>query len=81
MLNALRLTGGFEADLFQTRTGLDLQAVAPQLREAVDLGLLDIDPLRIRPTAFGLRFLNDLVARFLPGKAACEPLRSDVILC
>ncbi|MXS81662.1 radical SAM family heme chaperone HemW [Nitrosomonas oligotropha] len=68
MMNALRLTGGFDTALFQERTGLPLSAVRQQLDEAEQRGLLVYDHLRIKPTILGRRFLNDLLQIFLPGK-------------
>ncbi|UCE30369.1 MAG: oxygen-independent coproporphyrinogen III oxidase-like protein [Burkholderiales bacterium] len=65
MLNALRLTEGVPVTLFSERTGLDLAVVARRIGAAVADGLLDPDPMRIRPTPLGLRFLNDLQQRFL----------------
>ncbi|MDH5344632.1 MAG: radical SAM family heme chaperone HemW [Gammaproteobacteria bacterium] len=66
MLNALRLTGGFRKDLFAERTGLDPADLAGPVSEAVAAGLLLETDERWQPTADGLRFLNDLQARFLP---------------
>ncbi|MFN0314677.1 MAG: radical SAM family heme chaperone HemW [Burkholderiales bacterium] len=65
MMNALRLTGGFETRLFEERTGLPLQSVLPRLESAEAKGLLERDLLRINPTLKGQRFLNDLLQRFL----------------
>lgn len=66
MMNALRLTGGFEAGLFAERTGLALSAVERPLQEAAQRGLIARDHLRIAPTKRGQRFLNDLLQLFLP---------------
>lgn len=66
MLNALRLTEGFQPGLFAERTGLPLSAVDKGLAEAETKGLLHCDHHRIRPTALGQRFLNDLQQIFLP---------------
>ncbi len=66
MLNTLRLIDGFEPELFQARTGLEPQTVVDRLEGARADGLLSMDRRRIHASAFGLRFLNDLVARFLP---------------
>jgi putative oxygen-independent coproporphyrinogen III oxidase len=66
MMNALRLTGGFEAALFAERTGLPLLAVERSLQEAAQRGLIAHDHLRIAPTRLGQRFLNDLLQLFLP---------------
>lgn len=68
MMNALRLSGGFDTPLFQERTGLPLAAVQQQLDEAEQRGLLVHDRLRIKPTVLGRRFLNDLLQIFLPEK-------------
>jgi len=65
MLNALRLTDGVPATLFAERTGQPLTTVAPALAQAIERGLLGADPLRLRPTALGRRFLNDLISLFL----------------
>jgi len=66
MMNALRLTAGFPAPLFHARTGLALDAIQPQLKEAVARGLLTVTATRIAPTERGRRFLNDLLQIFLP---------------
>ncbi len=66
MMNALRLSGGFETAVFQERTGLSITAVQKQLDEAEQRGLLVHDHHRIRPTILGRRFLNDLLQLFLP---------------
>lgn len=65
MLNALRLTGGVPATLFQERTSLSYLTVAADVQKGVAKGLLDPDPTVIRPTRHGLAFLNDLQALFL----------------
>jgi oxygen-independent coproporphyrinogen-3 oxidase len=65
MMNALRLTRGFELRLFPERTGLPLHVVARELQEAQDLGLIDRDHLRLWPTLKGQRYLNDLLQLFL----------------
>ena len=66
MLNALRLTAGFEVETFVSRTGLAWEAVAPTVRAALDVGLLLRTAQGYRPSARGLRFLNDLLLGFLP---------------
>ncbi|MBV2179721.1 MAG: radical SAM family heme chaperone HemW [Castellaniella sp.] len=65
MLNALRLKQGVEGGLFIERTGLSLMSVLPAMRRAVDRGLLEPGLERIRATAQGWRFLNDLQMEFL----------------
>ncbi len=66
MLNALRLTGGVPATLYQERTGLPLATISRTLEAATERGLLLDDPARLQATPLGLQFLNDLVAMFLP---------------
>jgi putative oxygen-independent coproporphyrinogen III oxidase len=65
MLNALRLTDGFEAATFPARTGLDLEVIARPLAAARARGLLESTAVGYRPSARGLAFLNDLLLEFL----------------
>ena len=65
MMNALRLTGGFELPLFAERTGLSLHTLRKELQEAESSGLVERDHLRLQPTLKGQRFLNDLLQIFL----------------
>ena len=65
MMNALRLTGGFEPDLFEARTDLPLSIIQPALDEAMSKGLLAQHPDKIAPTLQGQRFLNELLQLFL----------------
>ncbi|MGL6070564.1 radical SAM family heme chaperone HemW [Craterilacuibacter sp.] len=65
MLNALRLTGGFDETLFAARTGLPLVSIARELAQAEQEGLLVRGQGQIRPTLKGQRFLNDLLTLFL----------------
>lgn len=68
MLNALRLHDGFDAALFEERTGLSSECLADAARPALQRGLIDTRELAYwRPTALGRQFLNDLQAEFLPG--------------
>lgn len=65
MLNVLRLTEGVPATLFESRTGLALNTLAPQLSDLRNRGLLVPDTTRIAPTAQGRAFLSDLQEAFL----------------
>jgi oxygen-independent coproporphyrinogen-3 oxidase len=69
MMNALRLTEGFETRLFVERTGLPLTAALPPLDTAERQGLVVRDHARIAPTLLGQRFLNTLLQHFLPEAA------------
>jgi oxygen-independent coproporphyrinogen-3 oxidase len=66
MMNALRLTEGFDPRLFQARTGLPLLLAEPALRAAEARGLLLRAPDNIRPSERGRDFLNELLQMFLP---------------
>jgi len=69
MLNALRLTDGFAVKLFSERTGLSLSGIDGQLSKAEKQGLLERDWKRIRPSARGRLFLNELLELFLEGES------------
>jgi len=67
MLNALRLTDGFDQDLFQRRTGLTAETLSKKLTESKEKGLIEeVSGGFWRATDLGQRFLNDLQAEFLP---------------
>jgi putative oxygen-independent coproporphyrinogen III oxidase len=66
MLNALRLTDGFDSALFQQRCGMPISQVESKLRTAEQDGLIEWKLHRIVPTAKGLLYHNDLLERFLP---------------
>jgi oxygen-independent coproporphyrinogen-3 oxidase len=65
MMNALRLTDGFDGTLFQERTSLPLFTIERELAEAERRGLLKREAQLIAPTELGRRFLNDLLQIFL----------------
>jgi len=69
MMNALRLVGGFEESLFEARTGLAWSELSAPFKSLVERGLLESIPAHAtgwRPTELGRRFLNDVIAEFLP---------------
>lgn len=72
MLNALRLTGGFEESLFAERTALPLREVEGALRAAEGEGWVVRGSGRVRPTAAGIDRNADLCALFLPAVQAAE---------
>jgi putative oxygen-independent coproporphyrinogen III oxidase len=65
MLNTLRLTGGFDPNLFGERTGMSINTITKSLNEAEAKGLIYRDHKLIKPTELGQRFLNDLQEMFL----------------
>lgn len=70
LLNALRLNDGFTEAGFRERTGLPLDSLGPQLRQAQDRGLLATDGAGgWGATRQGRLYLNDLQAIFLPEPA------------
>jgi putative oxygen-independent coproporphyrinogen III oxidase len=74
MLNALRLSEGFESSLFYSNTGIPLNHLQPALEQATGKGLISLTGPRIAPTELGFRYLNDLQAMFLtPSRANKRP--------
>ncbi len=65
MLNALRLVGGFEQELFSERTGLDWATITAQVQALVARNLLQKVGTKWRPTPQGLTFLNELLISFV----------------
>ena len=65
MLNSLRLIDGFDPKLYEERTGQSIKLLNSQMREAENLGLLDVGIHWIKPTKKGCSFLNELQERFL----------------
>jgi len=66
MMNALRLTEGFDIELFELRTGLHFQELQDQLDQALQAGLVNHHGNVVEPTLRGQRFLNELLQLFLP---------------
>lgn len=64
MMNALRLSEGFEGGLFTSRTGIPNETIRPLLGSLQERGLLESDLGRVQPTELGMRFLDDLVLSF-----------------
>ena len=65
MLNALRLVEGFDVQTFTARTGLPWEAVAAKMADLVDEGLIVASGPCYRASPLGLRFLNDVLLRFV----------------
>ena len=70
MLNALRLAEGFRLADFERTTGLSAATVLPTLGDFAKRGLVEAGAGRYRATDLGFRFLNDLLAGFLPEESA-----------
>ena len=66
MLNTLRLYQPFSKTLFEQRTGLSISTIAPQLKQAHKLNLLQPQHNNYQTTELGKRYLNDLLQIFLP---------------
>ena len=66
MLNALRLNDGFPLAQFAARTGLASSSIAAGLANAESRGWLQREDDHVTPTPLGRRFLNDVIASFLP---------------
>lgn len=65
LMNALRLNAGFQTAQFEESTGLDFDRARPALERARARDLLEADePWRCAD--LGRRFLNDLLAEFVP---------------
>ncbi|VAW83541.1 Radical SAM family enzyme, similar to coproporphyrinogen III oxidase, oxygen-independent, clustered with nucleoside-triphosphatase RdgB [hydrothermal vent metagenome] len=64
-MNAFRLTKGFAPQLFTERTGLAINTIEQELREAEKRDLIEWTIKLIQPTKLGKTYLNDLLALFL----------------
>jgi putative oxygen-independent coproporphyrinogen III oxidase len=69
MMNALRLTDGFELATFSARTGLEWPAVARTFDAFEGRGLVEIADGTCKPTPFGVSFVNEMLLDLLPKRA------------
>ena len=69
MMNALRLVDGVPMGEFSLRSGLAIDTIAPILEAARSRGWIGDDTGFLRTTESGQRFLNDVIALFLPASA------------
>jgi len=69
LLNALRLSEGFDRTLFETRTGMPWNALRRRLASATNRGLLHMERERVRCTDLGRRHLDGLLVELLPDAA------------
>ncbi len=75
MMNALRLVDGVPMNEFAQRTGLGIEAIAPILGMARSQGWLGDETEILRTTETGQRFLNDVIALFLPATVSDSGFR------
>jgi putative oxygen-independent coproporphyrinogen III oxidase len=68
-MNAFRLIEGFDAGLFEARTGLASGTLDSALASAVEKGLVEKAGTRWRATPRGWRFLNEILVDLLPDEA------------
>lgn len=66
MLNALRLVEGVPMNEFTERTALPLSTTETTRRQAIRRGWLKSDTGTLQTTELGQRFLNDVIASFMP---------------
>ncbi len=66
MMNVLRLKNGIDKDTIIQRSGLSWSRFEQDTELALSKKLLEDTKTRIQPTELGWRFLNDLIALYLP---------------
>jgi oxygen-independent coproporphyrinogen-3 oxidase len=65
MMNALRLTNGFDIETFIRHTGCQINLVDSALNQAEQKNWITRDIKRIEPTETGKRYLNNLMELFV----------------
>jgi putative oxygen-independent coproporphyrinogen III oxidase len=61
MMNTLRTTEGFTRTQFEQRTGLKFESIEGFVQTGIDRKLLEKTEARVKPTDFGLRYLDELL--------------------
>jgi putative oxygen-independent coproporphyrinogen III oxidase len=74
VLNTLRLNDGFPLVDFAARTGVALADIQAPLDRARDRGWIQIEQEHVRASELGRRFLNDVIASFLPAPRSIPAL-------
>lgn len=64
-INSLRLTEGMPVEHFTEATGLPWSNISGKIDRLVKQGLLEIDQQRLRTTARGFLYLNDILSEWL----------------
>ncbi len=78
LMNALRLTDGFEPRHFERRTGLRFELLAARLARLSARGLVEQAEGRWCASARGLDLLNDVLTEFLPSSPAQTALQASI---
>ncbi|MFV2060697.1 MAG: radical SAM family heme chaperone HemW [Gammaproteobacteria bacterium] len=65
MMNALRLTDGFEIDVYNRHTGCQINLIDTALNEAEQKNWITRDTKKIQATETGKRYLNNLMELFV----------------
>ena len=65
MMNALRLSSGFNPAIFEKRTGKPISTISKQLGLAQSKGFIHVSDDNIKASALGYGYLNDLLQIFL----------------
>ena len=65
MINAMRICDGVDHRLFEQRTFLNLSTISHTLSELQQEGLIDLSNNKLKPTAKGHLFLNNVLERFM----------------
>lgn len=68
MLNAFRLSNGFEIALFEQRTGLSADCISELLKYAKEKNWITVNQGIVRTTAIGKQYLNEVISLFVPEK-------------
>ena len=68
LMNNLRLKEGFNESLFESRTGLGIFVLEPELSNCIADGLLEKNYNNIRCSEIGWNFLDEVLQRFYPRK-------------
>ena len=66
MMNALRLSDGFELSLFEQRTGLPMASIEQLLLKHKKQGLINIDHNKLRLSTRGKQMVNNMLQDYLP---------------
>ena len=61
LMNALRLTDGFNKDVYAERTGLKHETLDEFIQSGLSQGLIETSESKVRPTSRGLQYLNELL--------------------